>query len=148
MPKRDWSLVTAFGVIVVVCFGFAIGLWGGLGNSQHDSESEQQTADPYHPDLTALDGGPVSYEAICEAPKDREYADLCQQWRSAQTAEAQKTLGIVGLVGLAATVFFAGWSVFVARKNGEAKFVPISPSMTTGSEDQLTTKRFPLATPS
>lgn len=118
----------AHGVVVVICFGFAIGLWAGA-NQDHGNQGEQDSAaDSDHPNLRALEGSPESYEAICQAPKDRVEADLCQQWRSAEqatkmaeSADFQVGLSVVGLIGLFATVAFAGHSISTTRRIGQAQ---------------------------
>ncbi|MDO8359070.1 MAG: hypothetical protein Q7T08_03425 [Devosia sp.] len=116
MRKRDWSAVTAFGIVAVVCFGFAIGLWAGRYYKGGD-EAQQQPSDEQDTgaaDLSALAGSPKRYETICAKPADHDDADLCQQWRSAEQAaqsagyaQAQFYLGLGGLAGLGVTLFYA-----------------------------------------
>src|SRR5688572_17779036 len=56
-----------------------------------------------------------TYAAICEQPKDREHADLCQQWRVAEAAEWQIALTILGLVLLFGTLAFTAIAANAAR---------------------------------
>lgn len=125
MPKRDWSGVTAFGVIAVVCIGFAIGLWAG-GNQYADQADNQSRTGTYEaqPDLSLLSEetkGAQGYQAICNHPINREYADLCQQWRSAESAsqsagyaQVQMWLSGAGLLGLATTVILSAVAAFAS----------------------------------
>ena len=75
------------------------------------------------------------YEVDCKHPAEREDAEFCEQWRSANAAEQsvfwsgeqafwtksqadwterQYYLGIVGLFAVAASLFFTGWAAVAA----------------------------------
>jgi hypothetical protein len=54
------------------------------GEASHDT-GHAQVSRPFYP--TKQEPYSTDYEARCRHPEDREEADLCQQWRSAQAAE-------------------------------------------------------------
>lgn len=65
---------------------------------------------------------PNTYRAICDSPKDKDHADLCQQWRVAEAAESQIWLTGVGLVLVFGTLVFTAIAARAARdavKEGE-----------------------------
>jgi hypothetical protein len=49
-----------------------------------------------------------TYRAICDQPKNRDHADLCQQWRMVKAAEHQILVNWLGLLLLAGTFVFTG----------------------------------------
>ena len=67
-----------------------------------------------------------TYRAICDSPRDKDHADLCQQWRVAEANESQAILNAFG-IGLLLFTFFATvaaalgtWrTVGVMRNTGE-----------------------------
>lgn len=99
---------------------FLLGIWSGNTDNQYAapySETNQQ-AYPYPEEEAARLGIPPgsrkTYEQICGYPSDREDADLCQQWRSANSSrESAKWafwgfwLSAFGAIGVAVTVFYA-----------------------------------------
>lgn len=119
MPKRDWSAITAVGIIAVVCLGFTIGLWSGAGNRDHRVSDDTQ---PFE-QRSSLDadtfwqehaGSAESYQTLCDSPVDRSQADLCQQWRSANAAEQSAKdanwsliLSVIGVLGLLLTIYLS-----------------------------------------
>jgi hypothetical protein len=61
-----------------------------------------------------------TYRAICEQPKDKDQADLCQQWRVAEAADTQALLNALGLLLLAGTLVFTGWAAVAAARAAKA----------------------------
>lgn len=73
--------------------------------------SEQSVADSEH------------YKPNCTKPKQHDEADLCQQLRMAKAAEdavwwarAQAVIGVVGFVGVLASLYFTGWAAVTASR--------------------------------
>jgi hypothetical protein len=86
---------------------------GGQNGSQQTGTKDSPESSSRQPATThfapgyRVDRG--TYRAICDSPKDREHADLCQQWRVAETAEVQliwTVLGFGALLGTLAATFF------------------------------------------
>jgi len=72
-------------------------------------------------------GDADTYRAICEKPQDREYADLCQQWRTAEATEEQARwalpqfgANVVTVLGLIATIIITGVGTRAAIRAAEA----------------------------
>lgn len=70
---------------------------------------------------------PQLYEAICKRPANREYADLCQQWRNANYAEKQlywsekqAAFALLSLIGLCITSVVTAWAAYAASKASRA----------------------------
>lgn len=61
-----------------------------------------------------------TYRAICDQPKDREHADLCQQWRVAEMAYTQALLSVLGLLLVAGTLGFTAWTAYAASRAAQA----------------------------
>jgi hypothetical protein len=58
----------------------------------------------------------ATYHIICHSPKDREHADLCQQWRVAEASENQVVLTVLGFLALLGTLFFTGLAAVAAKQ--------------------------------
>lgn len=56
-----------------------------------------------------------TYSAICDQPKNKEHADLCQQWRMAEAAEFQIWLSAIGVLLLIGTLIFTAIAARAAR---------------------------------
>lgn len=72
-------------------------------------------------------GDSRTYEAICEKPRTKDYADLCQQWRSAEAAKQQLYwsrnqfwIGVASTAGLILTLAFTGWAALAASRAAKA----------------------------
>lgn len=64
-----------------------------------------------------------TYPTVCEKPHEKDYADLCQQWRMAEAArqqlvwlERQFRATFLEIGGLLASLFFTGWAALAASK--------------------------------
>lgn len=127
MKERSFALpIGAFVVSLAVVW--LLGFWAG-----NDALFHRDAIVGY--DLSRLAGEATTYESICQVPSDREYADLCQQWRSAEAAtlaaryaQQQLVFSVVGALGLLATVALTARATLTAieanatsRKLGEAQ---------------------------
>ncbi len=96
--------------------------------------------------------GPDAYRAICEKPKSREYADLCQQWKAAEAAKEsarwafpQFIVSIVGIFGLLWTIFYTHRTYNLAATTSQAElraYISMKPTdlINLGGEDFLQIK--------
>jgi hypothetical protein len=112
-------------VILVACLSLAIPTLarqqsgGSEGITTQESQSEQ-SEQPNAGRIFSTHFAPGfqvdrdTYRAVCEQPKDREHADLCQQWRVAEAAETQIFLSVLGLILLAFTLVFTAIAAVAA----------------------------------
>jgi len=56
-----------------------------------------------------------TYRTICHNPKDKDHADLCQQWRVAEAADGQYWLNLLGLLLIGGTLVFTAMAARAAR---------------------------------
>jgi hypothetical protein len=108
----------SFGVAVLV--GVAVILSVTIAYVAYEGEREQYSKEPGSHQELAKDGAdtknrrPAADRSICrEAQTEKEY-ELCQLWRSAQATRSQADatwwqvgIGIITVIGLAATVYWA-----------------------------------------
>ncbi len=97
---------------------------GGENNSKQHSQARQtnkaenQPADQSLTPLIVLQGeNPVETnwgKPNCKNPQNHDEADLCQQIRIANVAEYTLAVGILTLIGLALTVYYARKAAFAA----------------------------------
>ena len=123
MPERDWLHVAAVGGCLIAALLLlpilAVGQErpdnkgpvGQYAESEADPEKTKAAFDAWF--WRESPGSPETYRAICQNPQDRDYADLCQQWRSAKAAEEsarwafpQFVANILTVIGLIATVIY------------------------------------------
>jgi hypothetical protein len=92
---------------------------GGYNNASHAAEQPQddKTATTHFAPGHRVDG--ETYRAICDQPKNKDHADLCQQWRVAEAAEWQLWISVGTLVLLiftfAASAIAAGAAWHAAK---------------------------------
>ena len=92
---------------------------GAAANRQTTSDKEKpERASRYFAERNIVDSH--TYRAVCEQPKDVEHADLCQQWRMAEAADAQLWLNALGLAFISATLVFNAWSARAAARSARA----------------------------
>lgn len=85
--------------------------------AQEKKDAERSAASHFAPGFKV---DPHTYRAICDQPKDREHADLCQQWRVAEAADTQALLNVLGLMLIAGTLFFTAWTARAASRAAQA----------------------------
>jgi hypothetical protein len=56
-----------------------------------------------------------TYRAICDSPKDRDHADLCMQWRVAESSETQVIFTVLGFLALIGTLIFTAIAAVATR---------------------------------
>lgn len=132
MPFSNWFHHVAIrGCLIAAFVTAASGLCHGQnppGNADNASQTEaQKTPAPEterDPFKLGYKGEPGTYRAICAEPKDREQADLCQQWRSAEAAErgvrlnqTQIWIGAFGLAAVAVSLILSAFAAWVAAKS-------------------------------
>jgi hypothetical protein len=93
MSKSNWRHHLALGGLLVVGCLIAPAALGqpqeqvSAGNTEQAGPKENE---PKFPTFGEREYGRArTYRTICKAPYNREYADLCQQWRVAEAAEKQ-----------------------------------------------------------
>ena len=122
MPCRDWLHNAAIGgclIAALVVFGLPYEHQRErYGVKTAAAQEIPKTATTYF--APGFDVDARTYKAICYQPKDREHADLCQQWRVAEAAETQALLNAVGLALLVGTLIFTGWTAVAATKAARA----------------------------
>lgn len=113
MLKRHWLKPGPLGLIVVISFVWLMASWSGAYYEHQRNANEQNTPYPVGkvPDPSTFWVGRAAsvqtYERVCAYPIDRDQADLCQQWKSAEAAQAVANytlvsliVGLCGLLGL------------------------------------------------
>jgi hypothetical protein len=143
MPLRNWLRVHQTGLIIsaaaFIAVAVAIGITfphfvgGPRGeNKQQNAAQEYRPRRLWAPTLDSPIAKPKAgeYEASCAAPKDREEADLCQQWRSAQAAEEIVAVTdsqfwwniaqVIATVVAAAATAYAAWAAAKAATSADA----------------------------
>jgi hypothetical protein len=98
-----------------------------LGQPQQQvgaSNAEQAAAKESEPGFPAFGqrehGNTKTYRTICKAPYSKEYADLCQQWRVAETAEKQLIATWVSNAALIITLIFTAVATIAASRAAKA----------------------------
>jgi len=129
MSESDRIGAIAFGLAIAFCAVFLIGLWAGIGTRDYGKPEGEYYKQGYtSPDKDAsggaIAGKPEPNEAICANPQSHDDADLCSQWRAANAARDANVIaawqlgfGVVGVVGLAVTIYFA-WKAWREAKRG------------------------------
>jgi hypothetical protein len=143
MLRGNWlSALEAVGLLAIVVFcAVTFGRLtaqserpSGSRNEQQYSYSEQNNGDAkaWSPAFD-IAKNPRSYSADCRNPKDREEADLCQQWRSAMAAEKAADLAEsqwwwnwVQLMGVGATALAAVAAASAAKAAREAISITVN----------------------
>jgi hypothetical protein len=98
MSVRNWLRNNETGLLVALGLLIACGLTvfvtfshppSGLSGDKPEAASQQTSRQKrdWRPSFYPAEPYASYHNANCQAPKDREEADLCQQWRSAQAAE-------------------------------------------------------------
>ncbi len=117
MSRSYWLYFIALGgYLIASC---AIGQDRAENNKPVADQTEQQPQTDADAIKAAFDrvfwsehsGNAETYRAICEHPKDRDYADLCQQWRTAEATKEQAkwafpqfSANVLTVLGLIATI--------------------------------------------
>jgi hypothetical protein len=92
----------------------------GYGSASHAAESEKDdriVSTHFAPGYRVDDD---TYRVICDQPKDKDHADLCQQWRMAAAAETQLWMNGAGLILLIGTLAFTARAARAARDAANA----------------------------
>lgn len=117
MPRFNWLYVAAVGGWLAVLCPVSAQDNKPVGQSTNQ-QTEDQRKSPDDDDKAAAwwegrKGSPDEYRAICQSPRNKEHADLCQQWRTAEAAEKQAEIAVwqlvasaAGVIGLIATIFY------------------------------------------
>jgi hypothetical protein len=129
MLESDRRGAIAAGLGIAFIAVFLVGLWAGAtyryyGNPYSESyQTAYPAADKDTSGHDVLGAQPRYFKDVCERPQSHDDADLCQQWRSANgTRDAaqwgllQLGLGVVGIFGLAGTIYFA-WRAYGAARD-------------------------------
>lgn len=125
------------------CLALALcALLSGHGSAQENATSPPKQTQEQQPDTPRLPGIPADqpeaqpdpeyYKASCDKPKSREDADLCEQRRMAQAAEAavwwaafQTKLGIAGFIAVVLSLIFTGWAAWAASVAAKAAMAAV-----------------------
>ena len=98
---------------------------GQYGVSEGDPAREKAAYDAWF--WGGETGSAATYRSICEKPQDRDYANLCQQWRLAEAAEAAAgwtmpalLLGAAGIIALLIAVALGGYAALAASRAAAA----------------------------
>jgi hypothetical protein len=83
-------------------------------STRQRNEADRPAASTHFLDHYKVDA--ETYRAICDQPKDKDHAELCQQWRSAEAAHTQVLLSAFALAGILASLFFTGWAAKAAAR--------------------------------
>lgn len=94
---------------------------GEYAEPQADPEKSKAAFDAWF--WRGAANSPDTYRDICEHPQDRDYADLCQQWRSAKAAEEsarwalpQLIANIFTVIGLLVTIGLTYCAISLNRR--------------------------------
>jgi hypothetical protein len=87
-----------------------------LGNVSRAAQAEPHRGSPSTHFAAGYQVDRYTYRAVCDQPKDKDHADLCQQWRMAEAAESQFWLSVLGTLFLLGTLLFTGIAANAARK--------------------------------
>jgi hypothetical protein len=135
MPRSNWSDADklVLGILAgILVFGLGFFVWLGPQEQARPSQPTQTSKgqqDWANPSSEAEwwkhhDGNAETYDAICHDPGSKEYADLCQQWRSAnaaaqsmQIAQWQLWASWFGVAGLLATISLTFAATRAAQKS-------------------------------
>lgn len=89
-----------------------------------EAPSDGDAAAPFWQDK---DGRPQHYRNICEKPRNKDHAALCQQWRVAEAAERQAEIAYwqavasaLGIIGLVASIVVSAWASIAAGRAAKA----------------------------
>jgi hypothetical protein len=123
MSRSNWLLILAFGGwLIAGCASAAV-----QELRPEDENPVGQQTESAEQDKAAFDaafwakhsGESDTYRAICESPKDRDYADLCQQWRTAEETKESARWAFpqfaINIVAVFATLAAALAAVMAAR---------------------------------
>jgi hypothetical protein len=118
------------GLLVALAAGYGV----AVAQPRSSAMRSEPTADPDHHEPTGQaqpeSAAPeqeqpysTDYRTRCDRPQDREEADLCQQWRSAQAAEKTAALAgrqfwvsIIESSALLVSIFFTAWAAVAASR--------------------------------
>ncbi len=101
----------------------------GQHTAQQAPSDQQPPEDKSHAAFWKDKNGDAGvYREICKKPKDKEYADLCQQWRQSEAAEKQAEYsfwqliaGSFGIVGLIVTLIYTHIALSQNRKTASSQ---------------------------
>jgi hypothetical protein len=82
-------------------------------NKNSSESGAPETATTYFTPGHQIDAD--TYRTICNEPKNKDHADLCQQWRVAEAAETQVWLTGISLLLIIGTTVFTGIAAAAAR---------------------------------
>ena len=135
MSFRNWFLNAALGGCLaasVATHSLAQSEDSKRGNNPND---ESATVQKDEPATTHFAPGfrvdKSTYGAICDSPKDKDHADLCQQWRVAESTETALWLNGLSLLLLFGAFIAAVWAARAASAAAAAadKTVELSRAM-------------------
>lgn len=125
MLSRNWLHCIVTGCLVACILANGVTLaqqQGSLGSNTATQKAEKEPSAKPSPSQSAtthfepgIKVDEHTYAAICDQPKDRDHADLCQQWRMAEATRTQIWLTILGLALLAGTLVFTAIAARAAR---------------------------------
>lgn len=129
-----WLLAFTFGKMVTVSHLYSSE--GAKREQQRTTEDHQAKIGLWAPaPFNKSQARPGEYQADCTSPKDREEADLCQQWRAAEAAEQAvafaasqsflNNLQAWATVAAAIFTFIAAWAAAVAARIAKKALVDI-----------------------
>ncbi len=134
MPFSDWLHTSAVRGCLIAGILIAPAL---AQNNQTNSETpkaqtQEQQANPIGAEEAdaALwkerGGSPDHYRETCQKPKDRQYAELCQQWRMAEAAGEQVVwarrqfwASVFGIIGVIATIIYTHLTLRLTNQTTE-----------------------------
>lgn len=128
MFSRNWlhSIAVRGCTILALTFVFSAGVSHAQNNAGTPAQqpNQQQAAPTPPPVVQQPIAEPDYYKIACEAPKDHDAADLCEQRRMAKAAEEsvwwarlQTWLGGFGLIGVVITLAFTAVATKAASRS-------------------------------
>lgn len=137
MLLRYWRSYSEAGRVIVCAAVLAVtlavlvtvpDLLGGPRASEKDPDAHAQAAQRHwQPHFSPTEAYAPYHNADCQSPKDREEADLCQQWRVAEAtekavavAEGQFRWNVAQAIGAIAAALAAAWAAFAAARAARA----------------------------
>ncbi len=90
--------------------------WQRYGSASHAAEKQQGDESPVTHFAPGYPVDEETYRTVCHAPKDKDHADLCQQWRVAEYARIQSWINAAGLIFLIGTFVFTAIAAGAARR--------------------------------
>ena len=133
MSDSNWSIESRLilgGCAAIAIVGLLLSADLEWGQNQQTDQQPQYPANyetPLGAPVNAWREGGTTYQSICDAPDSREDADLCQQWRSAESAAKLVDVSYlqlwatwISVAGLIVTIALTFRATKAAQRSAEA----------------------------